>query len=61
MSTSPIPQAPMPGFSLRFSRQQYEEIERLCPQPIEPRGETSSAEFRLGVQFVLQLLRQGVV
>ncbi len=50
-----------PRHDIRITRQQYEQFEALCPQPAAPRDSSGSSDFRLGVQHVLQLLREGII
>lgn len=42
----------------RLSREAYEQLEKQLPQPTAPLDGTRAA-YQLGIQYVLQVLRQG--
>lgn len=44
----------------RLSPEAYAQLEKLLPQPTAPNDGTRAA-YQLGVQYVLQVLRQGFV
>jgi hypothetical protein len=47
---------------VKLSEGQYKALVRMCPQPVlNPDSNANAAAFALGVQFVLQRLRDGFV